>query len=455
MTLVLRRHQQELVDFILNSPRLGALAWHEMGLGKTLASLEATRTILGKLRREGVQNPKFLVIMPKSASSTWRKECLDNARDLWQSMVMLPYSRLHEEAQILAHQDIRVIICDESHYLKNPESGRVAMFSKVLANIGQRNGMFQGGKVIFLTGTPMLNHAGELYSSWATLAAPNLTMAAQWLIDPRRYSEWFNAFSKQKQKTFKTRFGEEQRHTREGVQNSQQMIELMAPIAHRRRALDCLDMPEKNIIPIDLGLPDDKLLKDADINRPEEYMALLERLARAKAPHMMEWVNEFLKNTDKQLVMFSMYLAPIYELQAKHPKDVVVMTGAESDKERQANVIKFQKGKVRVIAMSYATGSESLNLQNAYDSLYLGYPWTDGKLKQAIARTWRQGQGQVSNHFILSSGENDTNILWLVRSKEEATNEVEEELLLHEQQAKLLGTIEHIQHEKEDLSDLF
>lgn len=455
MTLTLRQHQKELVSFILENKRLGALAWHEMGLGKTLASLEATRTILGELRRQGVKNPKFLVIMPKSASSTWRKECLDNARDLWSSMVMLPYSRLHEEAQILAHQDIRVIICDESHYLKNPESNRCLMFAKVLANIAVRNGMFYGGKVIFLSGTPMLNHAGELYSSWATLAAPNLGVAAQWLTDVKRYEDWFSAFSRKKEKTIKFRHGEETRTSREGVENSEKMIELLAPIAHRRRSKECLDMPEKNIIPIDLNLPDDKLLKDADINRPEEYMALLERLARAKAPHMMEWVKEFLANTDKQLVMFSMYLAPIYELQAKHPKDVVVMTGAESDKERQANVLKFQQGKVRVIAMSYATGSESLNLQNAYDSLYLGYPWTDGKLKQAIARTWRQGQGQVSNHFVLSSGECDTNILWLVRSKEEATNEVEDSLLLHESQNKLLSTIKSIENDKEDLSDLF
>ena len=418
----------------------------------TLTSLDAVRIILGHLRAHGAVNPKFLVVAPKSASSTWRKECLDNARDLYQSMVMLPFSRLHEQAQLLTHQDIRVIICDESHYLKNPESERMIRFAKMLEAIQGRNGGFQGGKIIFLSGTPMLNHAGELFSSWCILTSPNLIEASKRVLDPLNYGNWNAAFSKQKKKVIKFRFGEEERHSREGVQNSDKMIELLAPIAHRRRSKECLDMPEKNIIPIDLGLPDDKLLKDADIEKPEAYMAILERLARAKAPHMMEWVNEFLKNTDKQLVLFSMYLEPIYALQAKHPKEVVIITGDETDRERQASVLKFQQGKVRVIAMSYQTGSESLNLQNAYDSLYLGYPWTDGKLKQAIARTWRQGQGMTSNHFVLCSGENDTNIMWLVRAKEEATNEVENSLLLYEQREKL---IEKIAHVKEDLGDLF
>ena len=430
MALVFRQHQTEGLQFILGNGRLGGMLWHEMGLGKTVVSLEAARTILGHLRSQGVRNPKFLVVMPKSASSTWRKECMDNYPDLWQSMVMLPYSRMHEEAQILAHQDIRVLIIDEYHYLKNPKSLRMEMFAKMLKNISNRNGQFWGGKVIPLTGTPMPNNAGEWFSTWSLLAAQNLSMAADWLMDRKRYSDWCGTFSRQKTTAFGTSL--------EGVQNTDQMTQLIAPFVHFRKAIECLDMHEKNEIAVDLGIPDDKLLADANIDEPEAYMALLERLSRAKAPHMMEWVKNFIATTDKQLVMFSMYLEPIYNLQAKHPKDVVIMTGAESTKERESNVLKFQQGKVRVIAMSYATGAESLNLQNAHTALYLGYPWTDGKLKQAMARIWRQGQKEPTFHYFLTSGYNDARILGLVRSKEEATTEVEQSLQLLEEQNRLL-----------------
>ena len=147
----------------------------------------------------------------------------------------------------MTHQDIRVIICDESHYLKNPESERMIRFAKMLEAIQGRNGGFQGGKIIFLSGTPMLNHAGELFSSWCILTSPNLIEASKRVLDPLNYGNWNAAFSKQKKKVIKFRFGEEERHSREGVQNSDKMIELLAPIAHRRRSKECLDMPEKKL----------------------------------------------------------------------------------------------------------------------------------------------------------------------------------------------------------------
>lgn len=441
MALVLRKHQREGLDFILNNGRLGAMLWHEMGLGKTATSLEAARTILGYHRANGAPNPKLLIIMPKSASSTWRKECLDNYPDMWQSIILLPFSRMHEEAMYLSHQDVRVIAIDEWHYLKNPESKRCKNFANLLVKIGQRNGRFAGGKIIPLTGTPMPNSAAEWYSAWATLSGQSLQDCADRILSAKLYADWSAGYSMRVAKKITTRFGEETRHVNEGVEHSSELIKNISPFVHFRKAIECLDMPQKNINIIDLGIPDDKLLEDADITKPEEYMALLERLARAKAPHMMEWVNEFLHTTDKQLVMFSMYLAPIYELQVKHPKDVVIMTGAETTREREANVLAFQQGKVRIIAMSYATGAESLNLQNAHTSLYLGYPWTDGKLKQAEARTWRQGQKQPTFHYYLSSGYNDSRILNLVRSKAEATTEVEKELQEHENRNKLTAPL--------------
>lgn len=437
--LVFRKHQNEGMQFILGNGRLGAMLWHSMGLGKTLCSMESARRILGHLRANGVKNPKVLVIIPKSASSTWRKECLDHYPDLWQSLILLPFSRMHEQAQILTHQDVRVIIVDEYHYLKNPESLRAEKFAFMLEKIGERNGQFEGGKIMLLTGTPMPNNAGEWFSTWSVCSASNLAEAAKRLLDKKLYLTWCNAYSQKKTKTFKTRFGEEQRSSLSGVANADKLTEILAPFVHLRKVQDCLDMPLKNVITVDLGIADDKLLADANIEEPEAYMALLERLSRAKAPHMMEWVKTFLETTDKQLVMFSMYLEPIHALKEKHSKDVVIMTGAESSNERESNVLAFQQGKTRIIAMSYATGAESLNLQNCHTALYLGYPWTDGKLQQAMARIWRQGQKDATFHYHLVSGINDARILNLVRSKEEATTEVERSLQhLEEKKQKYL-----------------
>jgi len=65
----LRNNQLDLIKFIREGSHLGALAWHGMGLGKTLSSLTYCRIKLAELKALGVVNPKFLVILPKSAIS--------------------------------------------------------------------------------------------------------------------------------------------------------------------------------------------------------------------------------------------------------------------------------------------------------------------------------------------------------------------------------------------------
>lgn len=407
----------------------------------TLSSLEVARHHLSNMRMMGVHNPKFLVIMPKSASSTWRAQCMEHTPDMYNSMVMLPYSRLKEARQLVMYYDFRLVICDESHYLKNPEALRSDEMANLLNLLHESRGGFKGGRFVFLSGTPMLNNAAELYSTWAVLGSPNVVEASIRLKDPDRYEKWAKNFSKRKESTWE-KFGgigkdgkaikqTKKGSTFEGVDNVELLNKLLAPIVHYRRVSDCIDLPEKEEIPIDLNIDDDKLLKDADIEKPEAHMALLERLSRAKAPHMIEWVSEFLKYTpkDEQLVVFSMYKEPIFTLKEKFPKDVVLVTGDESTGEREGNVLAFQSGKKRVIALTYGAGSEALNLQMCKKALYLGYPWTDGKLRQAMARIWRQGQSDFTLHYFLTSGQNDRRILRLVRSKEEATTEVEDALL--------------------------
>lgn len=431
--LKLRDHQNEFLEFFFNSIFLGALAWHGMGLGKTLSALIAARKILAEMRAKGVRNPKFMVVLPKSAIGTWIKECKKHCPDIYSDMVFLPYSQLAKAGRILHYYDVRFIVLDESHNIKTPGTDRVKNLCGMLNFLVNTSGGFAGGKVMLLSGTPMLNNAAELYTSWALCGSPDLAEASRRLQDEKRYKNWTKLFSNEKEITWThpgskevLKMGTDYR----GVKNEDMMNELLGKVVHFRRVQDCIDLPSKQEIPVDLGLPEDKLLKDANIEEPEAYMALLERLARAKTPHMLTWVEEFLKNNpNEQLVVFSTYKFPLLELQEKFPKDVILITGAQSNAERQANETLFQTKKKRIVAMTYKAGSEALNFQNCQYALYLGYPWTDGGLKQAIARIWRQGQEKKTFHYFLTSGHNDSHILSLVRDKEEATNTVENLLL--------------------------
>lgn len=411
---------------------MGTLLWHGMGLGKTVESLIEAQEVITSLRKAGVVSPKFMVIVPKSAVPTWKAECMKFTPGIYRDMVIYPYSQLHHAKKNLQYMDVRMLVFDESHYLKSPETDRIQVLADFLEAIHQKNG-FKGGRIIAATGTTMPNGAQELYTSWALCCAPDLMETAKRLRDMKRYENWKYSFSKKKQKKFERGRGkykrEEIKHTWEGVENEDLLQKLLSPFVHFRRVEDCLDLPEKREIPYDLAIPDDRLLKDANIEEPEAYMALLEKLARAKTPYMLDWIDDYLKGCDEPLIVFAMYRFPIEELQQKFGKHVRLITGAESGQIRAQNLADFQAGKYRILAMTFKAGAESLNLQNCRTTLYHGYPWTNDTLKQAMARTYRQGQRNMTLHHFLTSGENDMRILDIVLRKAAATRTVEDLLL--------------------------
>lgn len=437
--IILKQHQLDGKAFLHSRTGLGGLLWHEMGLGKTLTSLHYIRERQAFLRTLGVVNTKFLVIMPKSASITWRKEVQKNAPDLWPAMVMLPVSRLKHFKKYMSHYDIRNIIVDESHYLKNPEADRTKEFGKILQWLATQGiGKFQEGKIVFLTGTPYLNNAGELYASWATLTARSVMEAGQRLLSESMFQQWRSSFANKEEICF-TKFDRKQGRTIQvnavnwtgtNKETRGKMDQLVASFTHYKKAEDCLDMPSKNTIEVDLGIKDDDLLKDANLDMPDYFTEALQKLSVAKTPHAIEWVKEFFnENPNRQLVIFSQYKAPIQSLKQVLGEHMVLVTGEEVGRSRDANINRFQEGKVKVIGLSYGAGAESINLQNTNYALYIGYPWTWGKLAQAMARIWRQGQTKPTFHYFLLSGESDRRVLEKVMTKQEETQELEKAMM--------------------------
>ncbi len=413
---------------------MGSLAWHKMGAGKTLSALWLARHNLNKVKQLGIKNAKFVVIVPKTAISTWKTECYNQTPDIYRDMVIYPYSQLHNAIKSLKYMDVRFLAWDEIHYLKSPDTDRIKYASDFMREIHRLN-KFEHGRIFTGTGTPMPNNASEFYTSWAMCCSPNLEESANRMLDMTRFENWRNAFTNKKDVNWvvgKKRPKEQQRrgHASKyvGVANEDKLSKILSEYVHFVQNYG--DLPPRQEIAIDLGLEDDKLLADANIEEPEAYMALVERLSRAKTPHMIDWVKEFMHTSiGEQLVVFAMNRHPIEQLKEHFPKHVRLITGGESNADRAQNLKDFQEGKVLILAMTYAAGSEALNLQNARVSLYHGYSWTDAKIKQAIARTDRQGQLRDTLHYFLTSGANDQRLLGNVRAKEEATDKVESLML--------------------------
>lgn len=436
LNVKLFQHQQDGYNFSMSNQYPGTLFWHEMGLGKTLTALIVLRSLLANLRAGGATCPKVIVLLPKSMLYQWKTETQKFTPDIYSDIIYLPYSQLKKATQLVMYYDIRAIVMDESHYMKSQGTNRISDFADFLCAIGNSPGQFLGGKYLSLSGTPMLNHAAELYTTWSLLTSSSPFQAADRMKDEGKYEKWKQSFTKSKVKSWKTKHGGVKygQDSPEGVANTDLFNQLIGPVVHYRRAKDCLDLPNKQEIEIDLGLEDDKLLADAGIEEPEAYMAVLERLARAKTPHAINWIETFLKGSQEQLVVFSPYKFPLYEIEQKYGKKTTMVTGDQNDLQRRQNMGAFQEGKKRIFLTTYRAGGVGLNLQNAHNSLYLGYPWTPGDIKQAMARTHRQGQMTRTLHYFLTSGANDSRIFGLIRKKEEAISAVEDGLLMREQQ---------------------
>lgn len=423
-----RQHQREVIDYHKSSGCLGTLAWHGMGLGKTLSALWAFRDLKKTLKALGVPAPKTLIIVPKSAVFTWRTEIRVNTPDLVNDCIILPYSQIHHAHNRLKYADVRNIIFDESHYLKAPhkQTNRIqnlATFFEVLHNMPTR---FAYGRIFSLTGTPTPNGAFEMYNQWAMCTSSNCQEIANRLRDDTSYGKWKESFSKKKATTWKGKGGAQKRgNDFKGVDNVDMYSKLLASFVHYRAVDDCLDLPQAEDIMVNLNIADDKLLADVNLDEPESFMALQERLARAKEPYLYEWVKEFLDaNKEEQLIVFSQYTWPLYEIREKFGKNFVIITGQEADIDRKHAIEAFQQGKIQCIALSYRCGSESLNLQNARYTVYHGFPWHDDALAQAMARTRRSGQTRKTFHYFLMSGLNDIRVYNLVRSKKDANDSV-------------------------------
>lgn len=403
-----------------------------MGLGKTYSTILIARELLARYRPIYGKDARVVVLCPKSAVLTWKQELSKFAPDLVQHFMIVPYSQLKKHNMKIAKLRLYYVLLatDECHYVKNPSADRTIEYATMLS-IMQPTFL---GKILPLTGTPIPNDAAEIYVNFWSAASPTIAHAVRKILDQEAFIKFREMFTHESQRSIKVKdatspsgYSYRQVTSYKGVNNEDKFHELIAPYVHYRRAEDCIDLPDMQDIPIRLDIPDDDLLKGANTEMPEAYMSKLERIATAKTPYAVAWLEEFFK-LNEQLVIFSLFTKGLRVIEQTFKGKVKLITGQESQTERAQTIIAFQTGKLKAIAMSYGAGAESLNLQNAKNTLYLNFPWHDDKLAQAKARTHRSGQINKTNHYFLFSGENDQACYERVLSKRAFNESLRERL---------------------------
>jgi len=166
----LRDYQREgyqWMQFLLEHGLHGILA-DDMGLGKTLQTLTHLLAEVESGRNAGKPS---LVIAPTSVVMNWQREAAKFApglrvlvlqgserksgfRRIPQSdLVLTSYALLHRDLEALLEHEFHLLVLDEAQHVKNPG-----------AQVTRAAGSLRAGHRLCLSGTPVENHLGELWS---------------------------------------------------------------------------------------------------------------------------------------------------------------------------------------------------------------------------------------------------------------------------------------------------
>ena len=423
----------------LREYEFGGILADDMGLGKTIQTL--AHILVEK--EAGRLIAPALVVAPTSLMANWQAEAArfapglrvlllhgkDRAQHFDQiadaDLVLTTYALLPRDEAALREREFHLLILDESQYIKNSKS-KMAQTARLL----------RARHRLCLTGTPLQNHLGELWSQFHFLM-PGL------LGDEKTYNAEFRKPIEQ--------HGDAQR--------SALLARRVKPFMLRRtKDKVATELPPKTeiVLPIELGsaqrdlyetvrLAMDKKVR-AEIDKKgvaRSQIVILDALLKlrqvccdprlvksagaakstapsAKLEALLELV-ETLASEGRKILVFSQFtsmLALIAEQLRERSLDYVLLTGDTED--RATPVAAFQAGQVPLFLISLKAGGVGLNLTAADTVIHYDPWWNPAAENQATDRAWRMGQDKpVFVYKLIAQGTLEEKIQDLQRRKGE------------------------------------
>lgn len=413
----------------LYTNRLGGCLADDMGLGKTIQTISLLSHIYPKSKKPS------LIVMPKSLIYNWFSEIgkfnptlntgiyygtnrnLEEA--LEKQVILTTYGTVRNDIERLKELSFEIIVLDESQNIKNIKSQSTK--AVMLLNSEHR---------LALSGTPVENNLGELYSLFRFLN-PKMFGSAE---------EFNNFYINPIQKE----------NDREVIEELRKKI---YPFILRRTKKQVLkELPEKveQILYIDMNDRQKKLyderrnfyynlvnsqVKEHGIAKSQFFIlqALNELRQIASNPEsksgdvissskrgiLMENIREAVSNNHKVLV-FTNFIKTIENICSDlEDMDIKYLSMTGSTKNRQELVDQFQKDKkYKVFVMTLKTGGVGLNL-TAADTIFIYDPWWNKTAEdQAVDRSHRMGQkNTVFSYKLISKNSIEEKILKLQKEK--------------------------------------
>ncbi|NWX81552.1 ZRAB3 endonuclease, partial [Nothoprocta pentlandii] len=406
----------------------------EMGLGKTIQAIAISYYY--------IKEWPLLIVVPSSLRYPWVDEMekwipelspddisiiqnkTDTGRIPTSKVTVLGYGLLTSDAQTLVdalyRQNFRVVVIDESHYMKSRNATR----SKILLPIVQK-----AVRAILLTGTPALGRPEELFMQIEALF-------------PRRFGTW-SEYAKKYCNARVRFFGKRTQWDCRGASNLEELHQLLSEIMIRRLKSDVLtQLPPKVRQRIPFDLPQaaakdlnttfaqwEKLMRSLNSNATEshfvEVMSLITRMyketAIAKAGAVKDYIKMMLENDKLKFLVFAHHLNMLQactEAAIESKARYIRIDGSVPSAERIHLVNQFQKDPdTRIAILSIQAAGQGLTFTAATHVVFAELYWDPGHIKQAEDRAHRIGQcSSVNVHFLIAKGTLDP-LMWAMLNR--------------------------------------
>jgi superfamily II DNA or RNA helicase len=440
----LRPYQQEGLDWLQHLRRVGVggILADDMGLGKTLQAIAHLLREHGPERptdSEGAKHPS-VVIAPTSLVTNWMREIARFAPDLWAvayhgpkraktrpllphvDVVVTTYPILQRDLELLMRQSFHLLILDEAQTIKNDRS-----------QIHRAVKLLRAEHRVCLSGTPLENHLGELWSLFDFLMPRFLGDRAAFTERYRRPIEQQGdedrlEMLRQRVAPLILRRTKEQVATElpdkieivRAVQLGSEQRELYEAIriaahAQVRRAIAERGLARSRVAILDALM---KLRQVCCDPRLVKMAAAREVEQSAKYDLFFELLEAQLEQGRRVLVFsqFTSMLALLSEGLRERDVRHGCLTGSTHD--RQVPIEAFTSGMVDVFLISLKAGGTGLNLTRADTVIHYDPWWNPAAQAQATDRAYRIGQTRrVFAYNLVVAGSVEERMLQLQQRK--------------------------------------
>ncbi|MEO7401961.1 MAG: DEAD/DEAH box helicase [Polaromonas sp.] len=434
----LRPYQQQGLNWLqfLRQHGLSGILADDMGLGKTLQTL--AHVLLEK--EAGRLTQPALIVAPVSLMGNWRREaerftpglrCLvlhgkerhDAASDMaTHDLVIAPYSLLQRDRERWLEQPWHLVVLDEAQNIKNAST-----------HAAQVVGALQARHRLCLSGTPMENHLGELWSLFHFLMPGFLGSQAR----------------------FKTLFRTPIEKDGDGERLDQLRRRITPFMLRRTKREVATELPDKieSVSSIELSgkqadlyetirLATEKAVRDALASKglAKSQIQILDALLKlrqvccdprllplasakkikqsAKLEHLMELLPEMLAE-GRRVLLFSSFTSMLTLIEEELKARGIAWTKLTGQSQKRDAIIeRFTSGEVPLFLISLKAGGVGLNLPQADTVIHYDPWWNPAAENQATDRAHRIGQkNQVFVYKLVAQGTIEERILALQERK--------------------------------------